>query len=362
MGIETETSHSSPDTDSQLPDNDAEELYVSETDLETADDSHHLSDDNFYTSPTVEYVPPHAFGNLLGFFSPGTFLTLGANPHYGIILNMGLALLSFVLCLLCIFCNLYPIPMFIFVMVLIISVWLYGIARTIKSPPRMTTMMPWAQAGIAFLTFWLPFVACFFLETNFMLQRTWMSNDNMNPGIIQGDVILVDRLAFQFSAPTYGDLVLIAEMPNDESSRRRAFFGRIIACGGDEIQLQGVHPVVNGTRLSHYIHREDNSYEMYERTIFEIPYNVAETDTMLEPSGWYPVRMPQDLLFSQTNSVKLEPDYYYVLEDNRTSGIGHVRSSYGFIVHRSEIQGRPKYVIYNTKMKDHLSRYGLAIR
>ena len=352
MGIENETSQPSLETASQLQDIDAEDLYVSETDNE----------ENFYTSPTVEYEPPHAFGNLLGFFSPGTFLTLGENPHYGIILNLGLALLSLVLCFLCIFVELYPIPMFILVMILIISVWLYGIARTIKNPPRMTMMMPWAQAGIAFLTFWLPFVACFFLETNFMLQRTWMSNDNMNPGIIQGDVILVDRLAFHYATPTYGDLVLIEEAPDDKSARRRAFFGRIIACGGDEIQLQGVHPVVNGTKLSHYIHRDDNSFEKYERTIFELPYNVAEQDITTEPSEWYPVRMPQDLLFSQTNSVKLEPDYYYVLEDNRTSGIGHVRTSYGFIVHRSEIQGRPKYVIYNTKLDDHLSRYGLAIR
>ena len=72
--------------------------------------------------------------------------------------------------------------------------------------------------------------------------------------------------------------------------------------------------------------------------------------------------MPQELLFSHTNSVRLEQDYYYVLEDNRTSGLGHVRTSYGFIVHRSEIQGRPKYIIYNTDQPDHFARYGLAVR
>ena len=334
-------------------------LWNSETEVSSED----VFQDDFYTSPTVEYEPPSLTGSLLGFFSPGTFLTVGTKPHYGIVVNMGLSFLSMILCLLCLVTDLYPVPLVGFVIIVIISVWLFGIVSVIRRPPHVTAITPWAQAGIAFLTFWLPFVTCFFIETNYMLQRAWMSNDNMNPGIVQGDVILVDRLAFFHKVPTYGDLVLVEEMPTDETKRRRAFFARIIACGGDEIQLHGVHPVVNGTPLIYYTRRDDNSYENYEQTVFELPYRTNMADASEEePEGWYPVRVPQDLLFSQTNSVKLEKDYYYVLEDNRTSGVGHVRTSYGFIVHRSEIQGRPKYIIYNTEADASMSRYGLAIR
>ena len=365
MHTENEIPQNTSDSSLQYHDDDADILWDSYDNLELNGDAKSIESfqDDFYTSPTVEYEPPSAVSYLLGFFSPGSFLTLGKNPHYGIIVNMGLSLLSLALCLLCLIADLFPVPLFGFVMIITIAVWLYGIVSIIRRPPHVTPMMPWAQAGIAFLTFWLPFVSCFFIETNFMLQRAWMSNDNMNPGIVQGDVILVDRLAFFHKMPTYGDLVLVEEMQADEKKRRRAFFARIIACGGDEIQLHGVHPVVNGTQLTHYIRRDANPYENYEQTVFELPYRTEELNTsMEEPAGWYPVRMPQDLLFSQTNVVKLEKDYYYVLEDNRTSGVGHVRTSYGFIVHRSEIQGRPKYIIYNTEMDAHLSRYGLAIR
>jgi signal peptidase I len=365
MVAENETSMNSTDLSQQYHGEDEELLWDAGDVSNSADDAESTDSfpDDFYKSPTVEYEPPSAISYLLGFFSPGTFLTIGNNPHYGIIVNMGLSLLSLLLCLLCIILELFPVPLFGFVMIITVAVWLYGIVSIIKRPPQVTPIMPWAQAGIAFLTFWLPFVSCFFIETNFMLQRAWMSNDNMNPGIVQGDVILVDRLAFFHKMPTYGDLVLVEEMPADNKNRRRAFFARIIACGGDEIQLRGVHPVVNGMQLTHYIHRDDNPYENYEQMVFELPYHTDDLNlSSAPPDRWYPVQMPQDLLFSQTNSVKLEQDYYYVLEDNRTSGVGHVRTSYGFIVHRSEIQGSPKYIIYNTEDDDHLSRYGLAIR
>ncbi|MBQ8037995.1 MAG: hypothetical protein IJ268_13475, partial [Proteobacteria bacterium] len=80
------------------------------------------------------------------------------------------------------------------------------------------------------------------------------------------------------------------------------------------------------------------------------------------PDDWYAVLSPNQLLFSETNTVQLEDGYYFILEDNRVAERSRTRSSYGSIVHRSEIRGRPQYVIYNTEAEHAFDRYGLALR
>ncbi len=301
----------------------------------------------------------------LGFISPGTWLTIKGKPHYGASINLALCLLFIAGPAFCSLTNLFPVPILAASLALVILFWGYSVWHVFNHPPRyLSRFETCAQTGLAFLTFWIPFVLCFLLNSGAVLQRTWMGNETMMPEILKGDIVLVDRLAFRRKDPTYGDLVLVEDVYTSHGQKKtRAFFGRIIACPGDLVQLYGVHPSVNNKSLKHYIRREDNDVFKKSITVYELPFGTD--DSLLpveEPKRWYPVISPNQLLSSPTNQVTLDPQLYYVLEDNRDYARTHVKTSYGSIVHRKEIQGRPRYVIYNTEIEKPFNRYGLALQ
>ena len=304
--------------------------------------------------------------SLLGFLSPGTHLCLKDRIIPAILLNLGLSAGCVLVPLLCVVTGLFPVPIAIALATGLSTSWIYSIVRVFNDPPQMLRpLQAWAQAGFAFITFWLPCMLCFLLSATQILQRTWMGNDSMAPGIIKGDIILVDRHAYWHEDPAYGDLVLIEELvQNDSGVRKRAFFGRIIAKPGDSVQLHGYHPSVNGKDLVHYAKSDDDAQqEQLAKLVYELPFGTEVPETEADsPSDWYPVMSPSQLLFSETNVVELEAGYYFILEDNRVIERNRTRSSYGSIVHRSEICGRPQYVIYNTEAEYAFDRYGLALR
>ncbi len=364
---------------SSMVESDLENLHIKDSEHEdlVQDESSSLaeaeeagvpnSDGAFYEAPTVEMQPKEAslVSYLLGFLSPGTFLSVQVRTIHGVNLNFGLSVLFLAIPVICVLTGLFPVPLLCVPVILLLSIWGYGIWRTIRRPVQeLRPLEFWAQAGLAFLSFWLPFSLSFFLSSNYVLQRTWMGNDTMSPGMHRGDIVLVDRLAYHMAEPEYGDLVMVEEEVRTKNSHTiRAFFGRVIAMPGDSVQLNGVRPNVNGKNLTQYYQRSDN--DVFDRPVvnYELPYSRKEhEDPGTEPANWYPVLATNQLLFSQTNQVTLDAEYYYILEDNRDSGNERVRSSYGSIVHRSEIIGRPRYVIYNTESEQSLSRYGIALR
>lgn len=303
--------------------------------------------------------------SMLGFLSPGTHLSLGESVAKGVLLNLGISFGCVAVPLICVLTGLFPVPLAGSLAVFLVASWIYSIIRVFNHPPMsLRPLQVWAQAGFAFITFWLPCLLCFLLSANFILQRTWMGNDSMSPGIQKGDIILVDRHAYWTDDPAYGDIVLVEELVKNESGvRKRAFFGRIIAKPGDSVQLHGYHPSVNGRDLPHYIAREAEHAEQLSTLVYELPFGISEPENSEDmPDDWYAVLSPNQLLFSETNTVQLEDGYYFILEDNRVAERSRTRSSYGSIVHRSEIRGRPQYVIYNTEAEHAFNRYGLALR
>ncbi len=319
----------------------------------------------FYKAKTVEFSPDSSNTPFLCFLSPGTFLSIQGKVLWGQVLNLVLTFLIIEGPLLCVLTGLFPVPFYIIPVLIILSCWIFGIYRGFKTPlPATAQARPWPQAGLAFLGFWLPFTLCFYLSTGVIYQRTWLGGDMMQPGMQRGDVILVNRLAYVREEPTYGDLVLIEEnVQEGDSKHRRTLFGRVIALPGDTVQLSGFRPSVNGKSLQQYHAKADK--EVFETPVvtYELPYNVQiPGGDMREPDRWYPVLATNQLLFTQTNEVRLEPDYYYVLEDNRDSKRERMRTVYGYIVNRNEIHGRPQYIIYNNQIEKPLSRYGIAVR
>ena len=355
--------------------NDAQTKHDSDFIELPVDDSPYMADDGdddfpnedafFHEAPTGEFERPTSYSSaFLGVLSPGTFLCVGRHVTAGVVLNLTLASLFLVMPLVCVTTGIFPVPVFLASLLLCVASWIFSIYRVFTAPPVFVSpFQAWGQMGIALLTFWLPLILCFTLSASCIMQRTWMGNDTMQPGMHRGDIVLVDRHAFWRKTPSYGDLVFIESIvPDSDPVRYRAFFGRVIACPGDSVQLDGIHPIVNDERLGHYLAKPD--LDVYDRPVvtYELPHRVATDNPTAEPSAWYPVLSSNRLLFSQTNRVTLDPEFYYILEDNRDSGHERVRASYGSIVHASEIHGRPLYVIYNNAEEKPLERYGIHLQ
>lgn len=323
-------------------------------------------DEEFYDSPTVEYQPDD--GGLLCayiscFLSPGNGAAIMQFAVLGGIQNFALALLFLIFPVIAMAGNLFPMTLMGVWILIVAAVWIWNIAQTLRfASKRRKRSSLWRQVAIAVLSFWIPLVASFYICSDSVMQRTWMSNETMLPTIQKGDILIVDKIAFWRKEPSYGDLVLVEDRLKEKGTvRHRAFFGRIIACPGDVVQLMGAHPYVDGKPLVQYVVLPDHAPK-FEFLAYEIPYKTEIRDDIQEaPPKWYPVRLPSKLMFSQTNTLKLEPEFYYVLEDNRDIFQDRIRNSYGAIVHRSEIKGKPRFVLYNTESDIPWKRYATAV-
>lgn len=75
----------------------------------------------------------------------------------------------------------------------------------------------------------------------FVLQPYIIPSSSMEPAMIPGDRILVNRLAYRFWAPARGDIVVFA-YPRDTS---RTFIKRIVAIEGETVELKDNQVYVN---------------------------------------------------------------------------------------------------------------------
>lgn len=76
----------------------------------------------------------------------------------------------------------------------------------------------------------------------FVVQPYIIPSSSMEPAMVPGDRILVNRLAYQYWAPARGDIVVFA-YPKDPS---RTFIKRVIAVEGETVELKDNQVFING--------------------------------------------------------------------------------------------------------------------
>lgn len=76
----------------------------------------------------------------------------------------------------------------------------------------------------------------------FVLQPYLIPSPSMEPTLVHGDRILVNRLAYRFWAPNRGDIVVFA-YPKDP---KRTFVKRVIALEGETVELRDNQVFING--------------------------------------------------------------------------------------------------------------------
>ena len=158
---------------------------------------------------------------------------------------------------------------------------------------------------------------------------------SMKPTIIEGDRILVDKMAYdlrvpfthialhQFADPQRGDIVVF-----DSAVADKQLVKRVIGLPGDMVELQQNHLFINGKPA---VYDELNN----EAGLIQLHESFAETAHRIQVSDINTIR-------SSFSRLVVPAEHYLVLGDNRDNSAD---SRYIGFVPRKEISGRSKYVV-----------------
>jgi signal peptidase I len=168
---------------------------------------------------------------------------------------------------------------------------------------------------------------------------------SMNPTIIEGDRILVNKLAydlripfthvslFKRGDPVSGDIIIF----DSEVSDLR-LVKRVIGVPGDIISMNNNVLSINGQQLSY------QNLSAYEQT--------SSVDAVEELSGQqYTVRTQPGSRVSSFAPLTVPQDFYFVLGDNRDNSAD---SRYIGFVPRDEVIGRSRSVVLSLDYENYL--------
>ncbi len=137
------------------------------------------------------------------------------------------------------------------------------------------------------------------------VQAYRIPSETMSPTLLIGDHILVDKRIYQGQDPKRGDIVVFPYPLTPE----KVFVNRVIAVGGDTVEVKGKYLYLNGTQLSE-------------------PYAV-HTDRTLIPVD----QGPRDFC----GPVTVSKNFLFVMGDNRDSSYD---SRFWGFVKKDKVKGR----------------------
>jgi signal peptidase I len=194
----------------------------------------------------------------------------------------------------------------------------------------------------------------------------WVPTGSMNPTILEGDLIYVDKIAYdlrfpltlyrlaKWSDPHRGDIV-VCFSPDD----RTRLVKRVIGLPGDTIEMKNNTLFLNGDPVAYT--KADPTYaaslpsELRQRSI------LATED--LDGSTHAVMSIPSIIAMRDFGPVTVPPDSYFMMGDNRD--ISKDSRFFGF-VEREQIVGRAKVVIGSLNITDkfqpRLKRFFTALK
>lgn len=189
----------------------------------------------------------------------------------------------------------------------------------------------------------LLFLFLMFAFRSAVADWNYVPTGSMKPTIKIGDVILVDRLAYdirvpfthislyRLSNPRRGDIVVF-----DSRVEHEKLVKRIIGVPGDMVELRSNILYVNGKRLSYRLTGSDTYFTDEIENLLGVKHKIRVENGGSPYSSFPPVKVPDGR--------------YLVLGDNRDNSAD---SRFIGFVPRNEIVGRSRRVILSLNFNDH---------
>jgi signal peptidase I len=183
-------------------------------------------------------------------------------------------------------------------------------------PPHKGQFREWTESLVGTVVFVLAF-------TTLIAQATQVPTESMKPTILVGDHFFLDKIAFPGNYPAplrpllphrsirRGDIIAF-KPPASASTDNIPFVKRVIAIGGDTIEMRTRNVFVNGRKL-------DEEYKIYA------DYSADTSRDNFEPQI-------------------VPPDSFFVMGDNRDNSND---SRYWGFVDRNSIIGKPLFVYWS---------------
>ena len=148
----------------------------------------------------------------------------------------------------------------------------------------------------------------------FVVEAFKIPSGAMLPTLHVGDNFFVDKAAYgaSGSSPQYGDIIVFEYPDPSPENERQDFVKRVVALGGDTLEVDDGHPVINGWRVpSCYVDR----YDVRDND------STAGGDLFVEFLGdhSYLIWLQDDLNTGRQGPYRVEPGETWVLGDNRNN-------------------------------------------
>jgi signal peptidase I len=223
-------------------------------------------------------------------------------------------------------------PLFVIILIVVIVglggrvAAAFDAARTVRPRPSWkTVIVAWAALLVGSLAADLVVVEP--LKTHYKThyaQAFTIPSGAMQPTLLVGDSILVDKSAYRDRAPRRGDIVVF-RYPQDE---RRDFVKRIVGTPGETVQIRGQQVFINGQPI-------DEPYVRHD------PAALGTTGTSVCRYAY------------ACDPLVVPPRSYFVMGDNRDNSLD---SRYWGFVTRDQIKGKASVVYWSWDRDRHRVR------
>ncbi len=196
-----------------------------------------------------------------------------------------------------------------------------------------------ATIGVVFY-FVGPILIALFLRA-FVVEAFKIPSGSMIPTLVVGDHVFADKIVFRKREPRRGDVMIFAYPEHPEQD----FVKRVVAVGGDRIEVRGGHPILNGWEVpscaaGHWGYTD--TFDAFESSKRDGDLYVEFLDgvaylTFYDKNGFGA---------EYQGPWTVEAGHYFVMGDNRNNA--HDSRMWfggaGGTVPRANVRGRPRFV------------------
>jgi signal peptidase I len=243
-----------------------------------------------------------------------------------------------------------------------------GVASTGTKLPPFSSRRPWEVQMKRLLKEnrgFLVFLLCFGVFRTAVADWNPIPSGSMRPTLLEGDVVFVNRLAYdiklpltdivvaRLDEPQRGDIVTFSS-PKDGVR----LIKRVVAIPGDRVEMRNEVLVVNG-EPAQYLQQEEVAEIIDERTATTA---IRATEQLLGSSRVVQI-LPDVVARSSFAPVTVPPDAYFMLGDNRDNSAD---SRYIGPVPRKLLIGKTQRLLASADITSNwlprLERFGKTLR